>query len=164
MKSALLFAALPLLLAFAPQPVLAVDTHQDHAAAQDSHHAAAPTAAKPAPAKGWATDAPLRAGMGRIRQAVDALGHYERGHMGAEQAVVLAGNIEADVNFLIANCKLDPAADAALHGIIAKLLQGAHALKANPSDLAAIAPMREAVAEYGRTFDDPGFAKDAAAH
>lgn len=164
MKTATALTTLSLLLAVALQPALAVDAHKHHASTpgagqQDTH--AAPAVARIAPAKGWTTDAPLREGMGRIRQAVDALGHYEKGHMGAEQAVVLAGDIERDVNFLIANCKLDPAADAALHAIIAKLLQGAHALKTDPSNLAAIAPMRAAVAEYGRTFDDPAFKKPA---
>src|SRR3990167_6319412 len=84
-------------------------------------------------------------------------GQLGAGHMGAEQAVEMAGNVEKDVNFLIANCRLDPDADAALHGIIAKLLKGAHALKSNPADLAAIAPMREAMAEYAASFDDPAF-------
>ncbi|OGT55597.1 MAG: hypothetical protein A3E01_16575 [Gammaproteobacteria bacterium RIFCSPHIGHO2_12_FULL_63_22] len=132
---------LTLLLACSPQSGQTPDKTAAAAAAPETH----------------ATDAPLREGMGRIRLSVDALGHYEQGHMGAEQAVEMAGNVEKDVNFLIANCRLDPDADAALHGIIAKLLKGAHALKSNPADLAAIAPMREAMAEYAASFDDPAF-------
>lgn len=168
MKATSLLVLLPFLLACAPQSEPATENQAVHAAAPGSHatdtstpdvHASGELAApaKPVPASGWVTDAPLREGMGRIRLSVDAIGHYEQGHMGAEQAVEMAGNVEQDVNFLIANCKLDPDADAALHGIIAKLLKGAHALKANPADLAAIAPMREAMAEYARSFDDPAF-------
>lgn len=173
MKALILLALFPCLLACAPQsgqpsetspaPAAAPESHASDVSAPDDHaaddHAADGTAdlAKPAPANGWTTDAPLREGMGRIRLSVDALGHYEQGHMGAEQAVEMAANVEKDVNFLIANCQLDADSDAALHGVIAKLLKGAHGLKANPTDLAAIAPMREAMAEYARDFDDPAF-------
>ena len=168
MKALSLLVLLPLLLACTPQSEQARENQVPQASAPGSHateasardvHAVADSAvaAKPVPANGWSTDAPLRQGMGRIRLSVDALGHYQLGHMGAEQAVEMAANVEQDVNFLIANCKLDPDADAALHGIIAKLLKGAQALKANPADLAAIAPMRDAMAEYARDFDDPDF-------
>lgn len=109
------------------------------------------------PAAGWSTDAALRTGMGRIRRSVEALEHYRRGHMAPEQALEIVASIETEVAGIVANCKLDPAADAALHAIIAKLLRGAGALKANPARFAAIDPMREALADYGRTFDDPGF-------
>lgn len=154
-----------LLLAVAAPAALAAAAQHQHAstgAGPPAH--AAKTAAKAAPAKGWATDAPLRAGMGRIRQSVADLAHYERGHMGAEQAVGLAGDIEKDVGFLVKNCKLEPAADAALHGIIGQLMKGTQSLKSKPSDLSALAPMRAAVDEYARTFNDPAFRKAAAAN
>ena len=146
----LITLSLPLLLALAV-PAAA----QDHA-----HHAAdaVDAAAAPAPAQRWKTDAPLREGMGRIRGAVEGLQHYERGHMGPEQATELANGIARDVNFIVANCKLEPSADAALHPIIGALMKGALALKAKPADLAAIPPMRSALQDYARQFDDPGFA------
>ena len=149
----LITLSLPLLLALAV-PAAA----QDHA-----HHSAdavdaVDAAAAPAPAQRWKTDAPLREGMGRIRGAVEGLQHYERGHMGPEQATELANGIARDVNFIVANCKLEPSADAALHPIIGALMKGALALKAKPADLAAIPPMRSALQDYARQFDDPGFA------
>jgi hypothetical protein len=58
--------------------------------------------------KKWATDAPLRAGMAAIETAFEAL----------------AGRIEAQVNSIVANCKLPPEADANLHYVIADLSQG----------------------------------------
>lgn len=100
--------------------------------------------------------------MAQIRTAVDALGHFERGHMEAEQTVTFATTIQEQVAYLVANCKLDPDADAALHGIIARLGAGAQALKTDPANLAAIPPMREARADYQRTFDDPALATAAA--
>lgn len=136
-------------------PSHAMAAPQDHA-----HHAALPPAA--APAQRWATDAPLRQGMADIRAAVAALQHYEHGHLGAQQAVTLATQVEGHVAYLVANCKLEPQADAALHGIIAQLMQGSSALKANPKDMAAIATMRQALQDYPRQFDDPGWNLDEA--
>lgn len=126
------------------------------AAAQDhvAHHATPPTTA---PAKRWASDAPLRKGMAEIRAAVDALGHYEHGHIGPEQAATLATRVETQVAYLIANCTLEPQADAALHAIIARLLRGAAALKAAPQDRAAVATLRQALQDYAQHFDDPGW-------
>jgi len=127
-----------------------------HAGNHASH--ALPDAARstpPAAGQRWATDAPLREGMQGIRVAVDALGHYEHGHMGPDQAVLLADKIEGHVRIIVANCRLAPDADAALHAIIAPLLHNAGALKRDPVNLAAIAPMRKAVADYARQFDDP---------
>ena len=116
-----------------------------------------------APAAGWPTDAPLRAGMGRIRHSVDALERYRQGHMVPEQARLLAGKVERDVAFLVANCRLDPAADAALHRVIAELLRGASAFKRDPRDVGAIDLMRKAVDAYARSFDDPAFPRPSPA-
>lgn len=125
---------------------------QDHA----GHHATPPP--QPEAGQRWATDAPLRKGMAEIRAAVGALQHYEHGHIGPEQATTLATRVEGQVAYLVANCRLEPQADAALHAIIAKLLQGAAALKADPKDLAAVATLRQALQDYPRQFDDPGWA------
>lgn len=126
------------------------------AVAQEHGHAHPAAAAAHAPAQRYATDATLRAQMQGIRSAVAGLEHYEHGHMGPEQALLLAGQVEDAVRIIIANCKLPPDADAALHAIIVPLVQNAAALKQDPKNLAAIAPMREALAVYARQFDDPG--------
>lgn len=117
------------------------------------------TVAHDAPAQRWLADAPLREGMGRIGRTVAAFQHYEHGHMDPGQVTALIANVEQDVQFLVANCKLEPAADAALHSIIAKLLLAAQALKTDPGDQGAIPSMRDALRDYTRQFDDPGFNK-----
>jgi hypothetical protein len=137
---------LPLLLALAAPAVA-----QEHA-----HHPVIATAAPATQAQRWKTDASLREGMGRIHEAVDALQHYEHGHMGPDQAVELAAGIERDVGFIVAHCELEPKADAALHPILGAFVQGAQALKAKPTDLSSIPPLRSALQDYARQFDDPG--------
>ena len=155
MKSLLTLGIISLAFSLAPSQAAATHAQDATAAAEHQHEAhAAATLATPKPGQRWATDAPLREGMGRIRHSVDALGHLAKGSQNAGQAKELAAGIEKDVNFLITNCKLQPEADAALHLIIAKLLQGAHAIKADPSDPKAVELLREAVADYGRSFDE----------
>jgi hypothetical protein len=142
---------LPLLATLA-LALAATASAQEHAHGHDAASAAATTA----PAQRWETDGSLREGMGRIRAAVDALQHYEHGHIGPQQAIQLADGIQRDVAFVVKNCTLEPGADAALHPILGALAQGAQALKTKPTELAAIAPMRNALQDYTRQFDDPG--------
>ena len=81
--------------------------------------------------------------------------------MAPDQAVALATLVDQDIQFLVANCELEPAADAALHLIIAKLSAAAQAVKADPADRSRIPSMRDALRDYGRQFDDPGVNKGA---
>ncbi len=129
---------------------------QDHA-----HHMPQAAVARDAPAQRWLADAPLREGMGRIGRTVATFEHHEHEHMNPGQAVALVDLLEQDVQFLIANCKLEPEADMALHMIIAKLSLAAQAVKADPDDRSTIPAMREALRDYERQFDDPGFNQGA---
>ena len=139
-------------------PVLAQSSgHAGH----DAHatHTVQPAAAT-TPAQRWATDAPLRAGMRSIRQAVQALDHYEHGHMDATQAHNTAQLIDTAVNQMIAQCTLKPDADAALHGLLVKFITGAKAVReSQEAPLPQINAMREALLQYPQLFNDPGWAK-----
>lgn len=122
---------------------------------QHEHAVASATPTQQAATQRFASDATLQREMQGIRASVEALGHYEHGHMGPEQAVILASAIEGHVRTIVANCKLPPEADAALHGIIGPLVQGAGALKQKPEDLSPISPMRSALERYDSQFADP---------
>lgn len=133
-----------------PQPA---GQHHDHA----TH--ATPATTK-TPAQRWATDAPLRDGMRRIRQAVTVLDHYEHGHMDATQAINTAKLIDTAVADMMAKCKLKPDADVALHGLLAQFLAGAKAVReSKQAPVADIAKMRQALARYPQLFVDPSWAK-----
>jgi hypothetical protein len=129
--------------------------------AHESHAAHAATAAAPAPAQRWTPDAPLSEGMRRAHAAVDALRHYEMGHMSAPMAVDRATEVEEAVTYMFANCKLAAEPDAALHGILVPLMSAAQALKADPKKVSAVADMRAAIAHYPQYFNDPGWDKPA---
>lgn len=123
-------------------------SHEDHAA----HAASAPVAF---PAARWQADTALREGMGRVRIALDELRHFEMGHMSAGSALERIAAIEDAAKYMFAHCTLAPDADAALHGMLVPLLAGAQRLVKDPRDVAAVAAMRGAVADYPRYFDDP---------
>lgn len=75
--------------------------------------------------KRWPTDVSLREGMAKIHAAFAA--DHPAIHAGKEtdaQYEALAARIETEVNTIVANCRLPPAADANLHYLIADLLQG----------------------------------------
>lgn len=155
--------------ALAAGPAMAAPAVQDGHAGHAQHHAPATppadahaqhghdTAAAPAPPTGqrWATDAPLQDGMGRIRQAVTALEHYQHGHLDATQASNATRLIDAAVNDMIANCKLAPDADAALHGLLVKFIAGAEVVRSGQDVSDAITSMQGALAQYPAQFDDP---------
>lgn len=129
-------------------PAPSADAHAKHA------HEAPQSVAPPAGQR-WATDAPLQDGMGRIRQAVTMLEHLEMGHVDPKQAPGLADQIQSAVNDMIANCKLAPDADAALHGLLVKFIAGADAVRTGPVTLDKLKPMQDALAQYPTQFDDP---------
>ena len=77
--------------------------------------------------------------------------------MGPDQAVLLAGQVTDAIGGIVANCELEPEADAVLHVVLATLGQAATELKQDPTGHAPIATMRQALADYARLFDDSGF-------
>jgi hypothetical protein len=109
--------------------------------------------------KRWPTDASLRQGMVAIHAAFEA--DHPAIHAGKQtdaQYDALAGRIEAQVNSIVANCRLPPAADANLHFVVADLLQGIGLMRGqDPArtrhDGAAL--VHGALRAYGQYFDDP---------
>ena len=123
--------------------------------------AAAPAAQAPPAGQRWATDAPLRAGMARIRSAVEALQHGLMGHLTEAQQKDAAAQVDAAVADMIANCKLEPEADASLHGLLAPLVAGAGAVREGRFGQPELAAMQDALAQYPQRFDDPGWDQPA---
>lgn len=155
-------------LAFAGSAILALASAANAQPAHEHEHA--PPAAAPLVAKleldagkPWLTDAPLRLGMAAIRTAFDA--DHPAIHEGREsdaQYDALAGRIEREVNTIVANCKLPPAADAQLHYVVGDLLQGVALMKGSDpakSRHDGAARVHGALLAYGKYFDDPSWPK-----
>lgn len=105
----------------------------------------------------WTTDAPLREGMRRMRDAIHALGDHASDHPDQELVLKAATEVDEAAAFMFANCQLEAEPDVALHGLLARLMAGAQALRQQPDDAAALTPMRAALLDYTRLFDDPAF-------
>src|SRR5689334_18104125 len=83
--------------------------------ATHDHGAAAPHKLTLNQGRKWATDEPLRAGMGRIRGLVaPQLRAAHGGKLTPAQYRELATQVESEVGGIVANCKLEPKADAML--------------------------------------------------
>ena len=134
--------------------VLATSPPAEHAA-----HAAhaVPTATSARDHARWQPDEPLREGMRRMGDAVGALGHHDHLQLGPAQVRKLSDEVRSAAAYMFANCTLEPEPDAILHGMLARLLGGAHALSRDPASTEPLGPMRAALADYARQFDDPDF-------
>ncbi len=103
----------------------------------------------------WPVDAALVDGMQRIRDAVAAA--QAVAPLDAAAAAALAQSVEDQVAFLIAHCRLEPAADATLHVLIARLLGAAHALRTDPATPDGLPVMLDTLDLYPRYFAHPGW-------
>jgi hypothetical protein len=135
-------------------PVLA------HAAGAHSHAGASAThklEVKLNQGRKWASDDPLRAGMGQIRQDIAAsLPRIHKGKFKPAEFDALAGKVQAQVDHITANCKLPEDADLVLHGILEQILDGIGAMKGADRTVGAVKVV-EALNVYGKTFEHPGW-------
>lgn len=144
-------------------PALAQAPAHDH-----GHDAAAPAKLALDHGKKWATDAPLRDGMTKIRTLVEPkIDAAHAGRITPAQYKQIASGVEAQVASIVANCKLAPDADAMLHLVIAELGQGADAMAGKDAKVRPLQGFGRTVTalnEYGRHFDHPGFAPIQTGH
>jgi hypothetical protein len=129
--------------------------------ATHEHGAAAPHKLALSQGRKWATDEPLREGMGRIRGLVEPqLGAAHAGKLTPAQYRELATQVETEVGGIVANCKLEPKADAMLHLVIADIGAGTDAMAgkdAKTGPALGLVKVAQAVNQYGNHFDHPGF-------
>lgn len=117
----------------APTPALAQD-HDSHAGEIALNHGSK-----------WNTDAPLRQGMMAMHAAALATSPVE-----------LADLVETQTAYIIANCRLPPDADANLHLVIERLIDGADQLRIGDGEPGR-AEVVTALNAYGAHFDHPGW-------
>jgi len=133
-------------------------SHFQHAHAHASAHEHGAAALTLNHGQRWATDAPLRLGMQRIRDAVAP--QLPAGGPPAllpAQAKDLADTVQKNVTYLIQNCRLESAADANLHLIINDLMTGAALLTTDGRSAEGLAQLRHALSEYPRYFNHPNW-------
>lgn len=133
-----------------------------------NHDAAAPAKLSLDHGRKWATDAPLREGMSRIRTLVEPqLAAAHAGRLSPTQYAALASQVETEVGGIVANCKLEPKADAVLHIVIGEIGAGTDAMagrtaKQRPQQ--GLVQIAKAVNDYAGHFDHPGLKPIRNAH
>ena len=154
------FATAAALVAFAIASPPAMAAGPAAASAHD-HATDAPAALALNQGRKWATDQPLRTGMNSIRSLVEQkLDAAHAGKLTPAQSAALAAQIEAEVGGIVANCKLEPRADAMLHLVIGEIGAGTEALAgkaAGKRPEQGLVQVATAVNHYAKYFDHPKF-------
>ena len=151
---------LPLILAFAlatPLAALAADNAHNHGAASETHTIQLNNGKK------WAIDAPLRKGMESIQASTNKTLHrIHAGKATAADYTAFNKQVNDDVAYIVKNCKLDPKADAELHGLIGQMMNGAEAAQGKQGDAKradGVVAVAKALNTYGDYFDHKGWKK-----
>ncbi len=108
----------------------------------------------------WETDDALRQGMAAIRETMArTLGSLHTGTFSPAQYAELAVALEGQIDGITKNCRLSPDADAQLHIVLARIMEGIEGLKADAGRDRVRGAMTVvmALATYGGYFDHPGW-------
>lgn len=106
----------------------------------------------------WKTDAPLRQGMQSISDAVmKTVPAYHAETLTKIDAEQLARHINDQVNYLVANCKLEPGADATLHVLIGDMLTAATKVANEPLSSQGMLHLVKTLQLYPDYFEHQGW-------
>lgn len=127
----------------------------------DHGHASATTMLKLDDGRKWASDEPLRQGMTKIRDAVQAvLPAVHRERLGASGYEALGSEIDRQLAGIVQNCKLEPQADEVLHAILADMMAGNEILQgrtAKTDRAEGVVRVVRALEQYGNYFEHAGW-------
>lgn len=134
-------------------------------AVENGHHHgdqhAAASDLKPNDGKKWAADDALRRGMSGIRnQIAQHLKSEQAGKPGPAQYTSLAKELNGQLGYIFQNCRLDKEADAALHQILAQVIEGVEILEGKQTDVErreGVMKIAHALEGYPTYFSHPGW-------
>lgn len=104
----------------------------------------------------WATDEALRHAMHGIVELMQP--HLHQPAASADYSTLSHG-IHSNIEYMVQNCKLEPAADAALHVIIGEMIAGTELLDGKQGEAArsqGVEKIAQALTSYTQYFDHPG--------
>ena len=107
-----------------------------------------------APAERWHAEAALSAGMGQLAELSEQLSALQSDAEPA-QLDLIGVSIEKTVQRMFAECRLAPEPDAALHGLLAEVLDARHALQKDRGAISAKISLDSVLARYREWFIEP---------
>jgi hypothetical protein len=108
--------------------------------------------------KKWQTDEALRLGMGEIRQAIaNSLQPIHDNKFTPAKYDALAANLQKQVDYIVANCKLPEAADEQLHVVLEQVIDGIAEMKAPGQKQQGAIKIVKALDTYGQYFNHAGW-------
>ena len=108
--------------------------------------------------KKWQTDEALRRGMSEIRVAMaEALTPIHENTFTPAQYDALAARTQAQIDYVVGNCKLPEEADNQLHIVLEQIIDGVAGMKAATGRDQGAAKIVRALAQYGDHFDHAGW-------
>lgn len=147
-------ALLAILFVFTGPVAAEPDHHGDEHSDAGHHHEMALDGLQLNDGEKWASDEPLRQGMNGIREAFVAIHDRVRnGEASSEDYLSLAEAIDEQVEYMFANCNLDPEPDAQLHIILANLMQAARTLRGDDDHYPGVRRVHQSLEAYGETFE-----------
>lgn len=136
--------------------------------AKHEHGAAAHAKLELNAGKKWTTDAPLRQAMGNIRNTVTtALPAAHGGTLTPAQYDAFGNSVNAQITYIVQNCKLDPKADAQLHIIVADIMHGidvASGKEPEQERALGVVKVAQSLNSYGKYFNHPAWKPIALPH
>lgn len=127
-------------------------------AAENSHHShgGSSNASEVKPDKKFIADEALKERMNSILSAMQKLNKTGSASEKKKKVVTTGGRVESVVQDIFKNCKLVPDADAAIHPILAEILEGAHLLKKG-IEKDGHERIHKALLKYGDNFEHSGW-------
>lgn len=108
--------------------------------------------------KKWQTDDALRRGMSEIRSAVaEAQRPIHKNAFTPAQYDALAARIQAQIDYVVGNCKLSEQADHQLHIVLEQIIDGVAGMKAKTGRDKGAVKIVQALDKYGKYFDHAGW-------
>ncbi len=106
----------------------------------------------------WRTDEAARKGMSEIRSAVAAaLPQVGQGRYDRASFATLADRVQAQVDYMLTNCRLSEAADAQFHLALDQILDGVATMKDESGQARGVVEILAALDQYRNHFDHPGW-------
>jgi len=106
----------------------------------------------------WQGDDNMIGGMNAIRASIGPLvPAIHAKTLATDQYKRLATDIQEQVDFMVANCKLTPEADEQFHMVLVQVLDGASVMDAGPDREAGAVRIVTALNSYGEYFAHPGW-------